>query len=69
MKVNAPALGAGFRRTDGQGDNAVKDVYVASIGVLKQLYDFAGVVCSHVGHGDKDARNIQFGIDFSLHIS
>ena len=68
MKVDTPALGAGFRRSDGQGNDAVKYAYTTAIGFPKQFDDLSRVVGSHVGHGDKDACDLQPGIDFPLHI-
>ena len=68
MKINAPALGAGFRRTDRQGNYAVKYPQIVSVGTAEQVNDLPRIVGPHICHGNKDARNFQVGVDFPLDI-
>lgn len=46
-----------------------KDPYLAPVGVAQQGINIAGIVCSVVHHRQKDAADLQFGVDLASHLA
>lgn len=63
MSKDTFPIGSSFCRPDGVGDGRVKHLQLGSVGFPQKSTDLPGVIGPVVHHSQKDAIDLQLGID------